>query len=79
MRARVGHPQPAAGDGVLALPTLLHRGPGTVGRARSRHVLFYTVRPEFLDMDDDEGEYDAMDDENEPPLRNETDQAIEAG
>lgn len=36
---------PAAGDGMVALPTLIHRGPGTVGSKKWRHVLFFSVRP----------------------------------
>ena len=39
------------GDGNLALSTLLHRGPGTLGRDETRHVLFYSLRPEYTDMD----------------------------
>lgn len=35
-----------AGDGVLALPTLIHRGPGLSSSAtNSRYVLFFTLRP----------------------------------
>ena len=50
-RPRVGKPHPDAGDGNLALSTLLHRGPGTLGRDETRHVLFYSLRPEYADMD----------------------------
>ncbi|KAL3775655.1 hypothetical protein ACHAW5_008125 [Stephanodiscus triporus] len=35
-----------AGDGVLALPTLIHRGPGNASDASgNRYVLFFTLRP----------------------------------
>jgi len=48
-----GNPRPGLGDGVLALPTLVHRGPGgrnAPGAAtRSRRVLFFTLRPKFVD------------------------------
>jgi len=45
-----GQPEGCAGDGILALPTLLHRGPGTMdlpaGEA-GRTVCFFSVRPKF--------------------------------
>ena len=58
-----GNPQPALGDGVLALPTLVYRGPGgshTPGAAgRSRRVLFFTLRPKYLDrLEGTAGAYD---------------------
>ena len=61
----VGAP-PKAGDGLVALPTLVHRGPGgndTTGN--ERWVLFFTIQPVFEgkasdpDFDMNLGEYDA--------------------
>lgn len=41
-----GRVDPTAGDGMLALPTLVHRGPGNPSSAtESRYVLFLTLRP----------------------------------
>ena len=40
-----GDPEPGVGDGLLALPTLIHRGPGGGGRDVARRVLFFFVRP----------------------------------
>ena len=55
-------PPPKPGDGVVALPTLVHRGPGgNDAQAMSRKVLFFTIVPVYEDDDDfDEelGEYD---------------------
>ena len=42
-----GEPAPDVGDALLALPTLLHRGPGGGGGAVARRVLFFFVRPIF--------------------------------
>jgi hypothetical protein len=42
-----GEPEPAMGDALLALPTLLHRGPGGGGGTVARRVLFFFVRPVF--------------------------------
>ena len=53
-----GAPRPRAGDGFIALPTLVHRGPGTMDSPKTRYVLFYTVRPQYSDMEDDEHAYD---------------------
>ena len=38
-----------AGDAFIALPTLVHRGPGTIGCTSTRHVLFFVIQPEYLD------------------------------
>ena len=38
------------GDAIIGLPTLVHRGPGTMGLAASaagRCVCFFTIRPKF--------------------------------
>jgi hypothetical protein len=44
--AYCGPASSTAGDGVLALPTLIHRGPGLASSAtNSRYVLFFTLRP----------------------------------
>ena len=64
------------------MPELLqHEGQRVIGRMPGSVLPIVVDDPgAALDEDEeDEGEYDAMDDENEPPLRNETDQAIEAG
>ncbi len=42
----VGSP-PGVGDGILALPTLVHRGPGAYDSDAHRKVLFFTLRPLF--------------------------------
>jgi hypothetical protein len=40
-----------AGDGVLCLPTLIHRGPGNPTSAKkSRYMLFLTLRPKYNNM-----------------------------
>ena len=56
-------PDPATrGDGLVALPTLVHRGPGgNDAHAADRSVLFFTVVPLFDDDDEGKkiGEYDA--------------------
>lgn len=52
---------PDAGDGVVALPTLVHRGPGgNDALATERSVLFFTIVPLFDDDDFEEtlGNYD---------------------
>ena len=45
--AYCGPASSTAGDGVLALPTLIHRGPGLASSATvdGRYVLFFTLRP----------------------------------
>ena len=53
--------QPAAGDGMLALTTLVHREPGTIGSPKDRNVLFYSVRPLYDDeerQNEEEESYD---------------------
>lgn len=36
------------GDGYLALPTLIHRGPGNASSSsKSRYMLFFTLRPQY--------------------------------
>jgi len=36
------------GDGYLALPTLIHRGPGNASSsAEPRYMLFFTLRPQY--------------------------------
>ena len=42
-----GRTDTAAGGGLLAMPTLVHRGPGTLRSAEGRSVLFFTIRPRF--------------------------------
>ena len=45
-----GAADPSAGDALLALPTLIHRGPGGGGDGEggpARRVLFFFVRPVF--------------------------------
>ena len=47
-----GASEPARGDGLLALPTLIHQGPGCPrgtrqARGRARKVLFFSVRPTY--------------------------------
>lgn len=76
------------------MPELLqHEGQRVIGRMPGSVLPIVVDDPDALDEDEeDEGEYDAMDDETEPlrnetgqaieenePLRNETGQAIEAG
>ena len=52
--AYCGPASPAAGDAVLALPTLIHRGPGLASSATvdGRYVLFFTLRPLYDGMID---------------------------
>jgi len=44
-----GHPEPSAGDAIIGLPTLVHRGPGNSLSVAKRRVLFFTVRPKLSD------------------------------
>ncbi|KAL3810726.1 hypothetical protein ACHAXA_008499 [Cyclostephanos tholiformis] len=45
-----------AGDGVMALPTLIHRGPGNASTSiANRYVLFFTLRPVYRDGGDGGG------------------------
>ena len=46
-----GKAEPAVGDALLALPTLIHRGPGGGGGEVPRRVLFFFVRPIFSEED----------------------------
>jgi len=47
----------SAGDGILGLPTLIHRGPGNASAsAESRYVLFFTLRPLYRNMKKCEGD-----------------------
>ena len=38
-------PDTACGDAVVALPTLIHRGPGNTSATQTRDVLFFTLQP----------------------------------
>ena len=52
---------PKAGDGLIALQTLVHRGPGNNNCPFERKVLFFSLRPVFSDARDavkDIGTYD---------------------
>jgi len=50
---------PRAGDGLIALPTLVHRGPGGDPKLGKRWVLFFTIVPLFgADAGDDAPELD---------------------
>lgn len=40
-----GGPEAACGDAVIALPTLIHRGPGNASTTETRDVLFFTLQP----------------------------------
>ena len=53
-----GPPRPA-GDGLLALPTLVHRGPGNRGNPSDRRILFFSVRPVFAEDPGSVGTYDS--------------------
>merc|ERR1712232_841195 len=44
----LGVPNPAVGDGIVGLPTLIHRGPGS--GAQERRVLFFSIRPLYKDL-----------------------------
>jgi len=45
------------GDGLLALPTLIHRGPGNhISATKSRYVLFFSLRPTHKNVDADKAE-----------------------
>ena len=35
----------SCGDAVVALPTLIHRGPGNTSATRTRDVLYFTIQP----------------------------------
>ena len=50
--AYAGSPTGKTGDGLLALPTLIHRGPGNhIASNKSRFVLFYSLRPTYKNVD----------------------------
>ena len=40
-----GGPEAACGDAVIALPTLIHRGPGNPSKTETRDVLFFELHP----------------------------------
>ena len=65
------------------MPELIHQeGQRVIGRMPGSVLPIVVDDPDAAldeDEEEDEGEYDAMDDENETPLRNETGQAIESG
>ena len=49
--AYAGSDRPSAGDGILGIPMLIHRGPGNpTGARESRYVLFLTLRPVYGNM-----------------------------
>jgi len=49
--AYAGPRETRAGDGLLAVPTLVHRGPGNPTSAtEARCVLFFTLRPQYGDL-----------------------------
>ncbi|KAL9182225.1 hypothetical protein ACHAXT_012877 [Thalassiosira profunda] len=49
--AYAGSKDAKAGDGLLCLPTLIHRGPGNATSAKdSRYVLFFTMRPIYRNV-----------------------------
>lgn len=51
--------EPGVGDALLALPTLVHRGPGgNDACGKDRMVLFFTLQPEFALDDESVGTYD---------------------
>ena len=55
--AYAGNPTCNIGDGLLALPTLIHRGPGNhISATRSRFVLFFSLRPMYKNVDSDKAE-----------------------
>ena len=43
----MGPGRPDVGDTLLALPTLIHRGPGNVHGATPRKVIFFSLRPKY--------------------------------
>ena len=43
----MGPSSPKAGDTLIALPTLVHRGPGNPHGASPRKVLFFSLRPRY--------------------------------
>ena len=40
-----GGPEVCCGDAVVALPTLIHRGPGNASATQTRDVLYFTLQP----------------------------------
>ena len=44
----LGPAGPRAGDGLIALPTMIHRGPGS--GPQERLVLFFSIRPVYKDI-----------------------------
>jgi hypothetical protein len=55
--AYVGGESPKANDGILALPTLIHCGPGNPSSStEDRIVLFFTVRPLYKNIKADDKE-----------------------
>ena len=55
-------PPPSAGDAIVALPTMVHRGPGNYERPVERVVLFFSLAPDYDDeraADKDVGTYDS--------------------
>ena len=54
-------PPANAGDAIIALPTLVHRGPGSLDDSTDRWVLFFTVRPLFDDVGSDVGHVGSYD------------------
>jgi hypothetical protein len=58
-----------AGDGVMALPTLIHRGPGNASSSiANRYVLFFTLRPVYRGVGGGgSAAADDVDDDGAPP------------
>ena len=55
--AYAGSSTDKTGDGLLALPTLIHRGPGNhISATKSRYVLFFSLRPTYKNVDADKAE-----------------------
>ena len=49
---------PNAGEGILCLPTLIHRGPGNPTCAKdSRYVLFFTLAPQYKNTTSSDAKY----------------------
>ena len=48
----LGPPDPCTGDAILALPSLIHAGPGNASASEARRVVFLTIRPVFCDERD---------------------------
>jgi hypothetical protein len=59
-------PPPRAGDGLVALPTLVHRGPGGDPAMGRRWVLFFTVVPLFAAEDGTDPAFEATLGEYDP-------------